>query len=122
MHCSCVVEELDRIFNVTTVLRRGLVMWPIMAGERRRLADARGAGNRESTRGGSSDSVSIPGGKRQALEVGRLAREEVEGERDLGALAEDVDSGARQIRRLVGRVGAGPRLERLEREGAEAPM
>ena len=98
-----VVEELDRILDRDDVLPAGPVDVRDHRGERRRLADAGGAGD-EDQPAVLLGQLLDAGGQAQALEVGNLVGDDAERERDLAALAERVDAEARQAVGLVGGV------------------
>ena len=90
-------------------------------GERRRLADAGGAGDEDQPAVLLGQPLDA-GGQAQALEVGHLAGDDAERERDLAALAERVDAEARQAVGLVGGVELAGLLEGGEprpRRGAD---
>ena len=114
MQLVVVVEDLDRVLDRDDVLPARAVDVADHRGERRRLAGAGRARDEDQPAVLLGEPLDA-GRQAEALEVGHVARDHAEGERDLAALAERVHAEARQAVRLVG----GVELARLV-EGGEA--
>ncbi len=104
------VQDLDRILDRDDVLPARLVDVADDRRERRRLAGAGGAGDEDEPAVLLGEALDAAG-QVEAREVGHLARDDAEGERDVAALPEGVDAEARQAGNLVGGVELARLLE-----------
>ena len=94
------VEDLDRVLDRDDVLTTRPVEVPDHRGDRRRLPDARGAGDEDETVVKVGETPDA-GRKPEPVEAGHVARNHADRQRDLASLAESIDAESRQTSPLV---------------------